>query len=213
MIEIGEKINMLTYTGESYIKNRKRVGLFKCDCGKEKYIRMDGVERKTTKSCGCMRRNPYGLSSRDWELLFGVYNNMLKRCYNKKSDRYNAYGAKGIRVCNEWNGNFRVFADFAVKDGWNPNLSIERVNVNGNYEPSNCTFITMKEQARNKTTCVYITLNGLTKCIAEWCENMKILNAKAVYARYYRGIREPCMLLYDGDLRDLRSGVYAICKK
>jgi len=205
MLEIGEKRNMLTYLGDSKIVNKRRLGLFKCDCGKKKYIRIDGVEAETTKSCGCMRKNPYGISSCEWELLYGVYSNMIKRCYNQHSDRYYSYGARGIKVCDEWNGNFREFADFAVKNGWNKNLSIERKDVNQNYEPSNCTFITMKEQARNKTNCVFITINGVKKCVAEWCENFKIINAKVVYARYKRGIREPEVLLYDGDLRELRS--------
>jgi hypothetical protein len=205
MLEVGEKKNMLTYLGERETVNRKTYGLFRCDCGKEKYIRMDGVESEHTKSCGCMRRNPYGMHANDWELLFGVYNNMMKRCYNENADRFCSYGGRGITVCDEWNGNFKTFANFAVKNGWNKNLSIERKDVNGNYEPSNVTFITMAEQARNRTSCVYVTLNGTKKCVAEWCENTTKLNAKTVYARFKRGIREPTTLLYDGDLRELRS--------
>lgn len=205
MLEINEKRNMLTYLGETKVINGRTKGLFRCDCGNEKLIRIEAFKSGKTKSCGCIGKNPYGINSYEWEKLFGVYNNMMKRCYNKSSDRYYCYGGRGIMVCDEWRGNFRVFADFAVKRGWKSNLSIDRKDVNGNYEPSNCTFITMKEQARNKTSCVNITKDGITKCVAEWCESLKIVNAKTVYARFARGIREPTMLLYDGDLRELRS--------
>ena len=82
-------------------------------------------------------------------------------------------------------------------------LSIERKDLDENYCPENCTFITMKEQARNKTSNVRIVFNDKDKCVAEWCELLG-LDAKTVYARFARGIREPTILLYAGDLRELR---------
>ena len=91
-----------------------------------------------------------------------------------------------------------------MENGWNPNLSIDRIDVNGNYEPNNCSFKTKSEQARNKTNNVVITHNGETKCVAEWAEKTGI-DAKVIYARLYRGKTDPEEILYPGSLRDLRK--------
>lgn len=209
MLEIGEKRNMLTYLGGEYTKNSQKIGSFLCDCGTKKDIRIISVEKEITKSCGCMTKNKYGVDSKTWERLYGVYSNMKKRCYDINNNRYYAYGAKGVIICNEWLNSFHAFADYALKNGWSVNLSIERIDVNGNYEPSNCAFITMKEQARNKTSCVYLTKDGVTKCVEEWCENMTKLTAKSARKRIYRGITDVDIILYDGDLRDLKSNYIA----
>ena len=132
---------------------------------------------------------------------------MCKRCYNKSNDRYYAYGAKGIMVCDEWRNDFHSFAKFAIDNGWNPKLSIERIDVHKGYEPDNCTFITMKQQARNKTSNIKINYRDEEKCIAEWCEILG-LNDKRTYRRYKLGIRNPEILFYPGDLRGQRGGVW-----
>lgn len=129
---------------------------------------------------------------------------MIRRCYNKESERYYTYGARGITVCGEWKNNFRAFAKWAVENGWKPTLSIERKDHDGNYCPENCAFITMAEQARNKTNNVLIEYNGEERCVVEWCE---ILNLKpqTVYKRIYDGHTDPNVILYQGDLRELRK--------
>ena len=200
------KYGRLKYLNESKIEKGRRKGKFRCDCGNTKYIRIDAVDGGLVRSCGCLyaeRRNPFGLDSVTYEKLFGVWSNMMKRCYNQKSERYYAYGLRGIALCDEWGSNFRTFAEWAVDNGWNPSLSIERLDLNGNYEPNNCTFVTMREQARNKTSNIRVIHNGQDKCIAEWCEILG-LNDKRIYARYERGIRSPSTLFYPGDLRSLR---------
>lgn len=151
-----------------------------------------------------MRKNSLGLSSQDYEKLYNVWKNMKSRCYDKKSERYYTYGKRGIRVCQEWRNNFRLFAKWAVENGWNTGLSIERKDHNGNYYPENCTFITMAEQARNKTSNVLVSFNGETKCVVEWAEEIG-LDPKTIYARIYRGEKDPNIILYKGDLRELRK--------
>ena len=150
------------------------------------------------------KKNELGLSSCDYEKLYSVWKNMKERCYKKDSDRYYTYGARGIRVCDEWIDKFRLFAKWAVANGWRRDLSIERVNLNGNYCPENCTFITMAEQARNRTSNVLITYNEETHCVVEWCEILGLKNPKTVYRRIYAGYTDPEIILYNGDLRDLR---------
>ena len=206
-LKIGSEFNRLKYTGESNFIGRRRYGIFTCKCGNTKEIRIDQVIRGSTKSCGCVyeeRKNQVGLSSHDYEKLFNVWRNMKNRCYDEKSDRFYAYGARGISVFGEWKDNFRIFAKWAVKNGWNPSLSIERKDLDIGYFPSNCTFITMDEQARNKTSNVRIIVGGIDKCIAEWCRIIG-LSDKLVYARYKRGMRDPSILLYDGDLRSMKG--------
>ena len=151
----------------------------------------------------CLGKNVLGLTSVDYEKLYNVWKNMKQRCYDKKSERYYTYGARGIGVCDEWIDNFKAFAKWAYENGWNPQLSIERRNLNESYSPDNCMFITMKEQARNKTSNVRIIINGVDKCLAEWCEIYGV-PYKRVHRRYsFYGIREPSDLFYDGDLRSL----------
>jgi hypothetical protein len=147
-----------------------------------------------------MNKNKLGLSSHDNEHLYNVWSNMIKRCYNEKSERYYTYGARGITVCDEWKNDFYAFAKWAINNGWNPSLSIERNDFNIGYQPDNCSFITMDEQARNKTSNIKITFNGIERCIAEWCRVLNLPD-KTIYMRYERGIREPNRLFYSGDLR------------
>lgn len=100
--------------------------------------------------------------------------------------------------------DFHLFADWALKNGWTPFLSIERKNLDQGYSPDNCEFITMKQQARNKASNIRVVYRGEDKCIAEWCEILG-LNDKRTYRRYQLGIREPEVLFYPGDLRGMRG--------
>lgn len=205
-MEKGDKFGRLTFTGIEFRYNKRLYGLFVCECGTAKLIRMDGVAYGGVKSCGCLYRerlNTVGLDSRTYELLYNVWSNMIKRCYDEKSDRFYAYGARGVCVCDEWKNNFRAFAMWAVCNGWNTGLSIERKDVTKDYEPSNCTFITMKEQARNKTNNVVVEYNGQKKCLAEWCE-LLALPYKTIWMRLRRNPNMDIKLLfYDKDLRSV----------
>lgn len=171
-------------------------------CGNVKYVRQDSIKKR--KTCGCFWNNPYGLERETYEKLYDVWNNMIKRCYNPKSDRYYTYGAKGIRVCEEWKNDFHEYARWALKNGWNKGLSIERKDYNKNYCPENCKFITMKEQARNKRTNVVVEHKGEKRCVAEWCEILG-LEDKTIYRRIALGHTDPEIILYKGDLRSLKG--------
>lgn len=93
---------------------------------------------------------------------------MIERCENPNCKAYKNYGARGIQVCDEWKNNFVSFYNWAMSNGYRDDLTIERINVNGNYCPENCTFIPLSEQAKNKTNNVWITYNGETHYLAEW---------------------------------------------
>jgi hypothetical protein len=199
---LNQRFGKVIVKEENVLVGRRKYVKVICDCGNEKLIRAENI--KSVKSCGCLKRNPFGLNSHDYEILYNVWRNMIRRCYDKTSDRYYTYGARGIKVCDEWKNNFHCFAKFAVDNGWKVGLSIERKNLNENYCPSNCTFITMKEQTRNKTSNVMITHNGKTKCVVEWCEALGV-NPKTVYRRIQLGHTDFDVIFYNGDIRELRK--------
>lgn len=127
--------------------------LTKCDCGNEKIVKSDYLNNGNTKSCGCLqkenlkyRRITHGESKTP---LYSVWSGMKDRCSNKKSASYKWYGERGIKVCEEWY-NYIPFRDWALSNGYKQGLCIDRIDPNGNYEPSNCQFITQKISADNK---------------------------------------------------------------
>jgi hypothetical protein len=92
---------------------------------------------------------------------------MKKRCYNKKVDKYKNYGARGITVCDEWLNSFEVFCDWCLNNGWQEQLQIDRIDVNGNYCPSNCRMITKVENGFNKTNTFYVEFDGIKIGLSE----------------------------------------------
>lgn len=145
--------------------NGKRVVRYKClcDCGNEKVVRKLHLTNGKTISCGCYHREKLGDGRRKHGLahkdrLYKVWLNMKNRCYNKNNNHYKNYGERGITVCDEWKDDFQAFYDWCKSHGYEEeiresgrnNLTIDRIDVDGNYEPSNCRFITNKENCLNK---------------------------------------------------------------
>ena len=102
--------------------------------------------------------------------LYNIWSDMKRRCYNPKNKRYNRYGGRGISVCDEWKDDFQAFYDWAIYNDYAEDLTIDRIDVNGNYEPNNCRWITWKEQQRNTSRNRFITVNGVTRTMTEWAE-------------------------------------------
>lgn len=108
------------------------------------------------------------------------------RCYNKNSKRYKDYGGRGVAVCSEWKNDFQAFYNWSMNNGYKKGLQIDRIDNNGNYEPDNCRFATAKENANNRRSNRYITVNNITHTLSEWC-NILNLKYKKVTTRLYRG--------------------------
>ena len=108
-----------------------------------------------------------------------IYLAMKNRCYCKTSDRYSYYGGRGIKICDEWLADFMNFYNWAMANGYREDLTIDRINVNGNYEPNNCRWIKQIEQNRNKRN--NILYKG--KCLAEWIRALKITNQRLFYSK------------------------------
>ena len=99
---------------------------------------------------------------------------MRERCYDPKSKPFHDYGGRGISVCEEWRHDFAAFREWAIENGYEEGLSIDRIDVNGNYCPENCRWITLEEQQRNKRNVKPITWNGETHLLPEWADILGI---------------------------------------
>lgn len=106
--------------------------------------------------------------------IYDAYYTMITRCYNPKNKDYKNYGARGIKICPSWLKDKQVFFKWALKNGWNKGLSIDRINNNGPYSPKNCRWTDMKTQNRNRRNNHMITYNGKNQCVAELAEELGI---------------------------------------
>lgn len=164
----GKKFGKLT----AVKKIDSRYWLFRCDCGKEKKIKKTNVVCGITKSCGCLWYKEVALGNRKHGMsktrLYECWRDMRNRCYLKTRYDYKRYGGRGIVVCDEWKNKFESFYDWAINNGYKDNLTLDRIDVNGNYCPKNCRWSTKKEQATNRRTTVMIEYNGETHSKKDW---------------------------------------------
>jgi len=119
--------------------------------------------------------------------LYNKWTDMKTRCYNPKSQRYKNYGGRGITICGEWLNDFHKFYDWAMRNGWSDSLTIDRIDVNAGYSPSNCRIIGMSDQARNKTNSLLIEYHGQRVLFAELCnkKGMSERKMKTIYERIH----------------------------
>ena len=182
---IGKKFNMLEVIGvEKVDYSRSLYFLCKCDCGKETHIRYDCVLKRNQISCGCIEnvRKYIDYDGKEKSLhnmkLYPVWKTMNQRCYNPKNNKYRRYGERGIKVCEQWKENnifgFENFNSWALENGYKEGLSIDRIDNNGNYEPSNCRWIDNKTQCRNKNNNIVVEYKGEKHCLKEWCEILNL---------------------------------------
>lgn len=106
--------------------------------------------------------------------LCRIWIQMKNRCNNPKTKRYKDYGGRGITICGEWQNNFQKFYDWSMSNGYTDDLTIDRIDNDGNYEPCNCRWATVKEQNRNSRKCNMIFYKGETHCLKEWGEILNI---------------------------------------
>lgn len=172
-----EKYGLLTPIEYSHSKIKKsdQYWLFKCDCGKEKISRLYDVIKGKINSCGCLHKKQLAERniSNTKHGYFGTptyesWAGMIERCCNSNSPNYKSYGARGIFVCNKWRNSFEEF----LRDmGERPQgCSIDRINVNGNYEAENCRWATAKIQANNRTCNRKIIFNNQNLNLSEWSD-------------------------------------------
>ena len=176
---------------EIYInQSGRRIRMFEClcDCGNTCTVGGWDLTKgsRSTKSCGCLHKETikkqfttHGMSKTN---SYAIWAYMKDRCSNHKTPNYKNYGGRGIHVCKRWGKFENFYADMGERPG---RMTIERIDNNENYSPSNCRWATRKEQARNTRTNHRISYKGKTKCIAEWAEDLG-LNYKALWSRIQR---------------------------
>ena len=169
---VGRKYGVLTDMSEIELRNKNGHILYnvKCDCGKEKQVLGASLRSGASKSCNKCKTltGSHGMwKSRE----FSIWGSMKDRCYNPNNLRYKNYGGRGIKVCDRWKNSFK---NFYLDMGDSVGLSIDRINVNGDYESSNCRWATSKTQARNRTNNKVYTYLEETLCMSEWCEKLNI---------------------------------------
>lgn len=174
VVHIGERYGRLTieeYTGTN--KWHSRLYRCRCDCGNESIVVGTDLKRGKTKSCGCYQRDRsrecntiHGLEKHP---LYKVWATMKDRCENPKNPKYRLYGKRGVKVCDAWH-DFKTFYDWAMENGYERGLTLDRIDVNGDYEPNNCRWATIKEQNNNKRDTIYLLAYGQMRTISEWSE-------------------------------------------
>lgn len=200
----GEKYGRLTVMykkGVHRFPNGKTTTIWhcKCECGKEKDVYAQNLG-KSVKSCGCLgdENRHKGIHNSSNTRLFRIWGNMKSRCYNPNRDAYKNYGGRGIKICDEWLGEngFVNFSKWALCNGYSDNLSIDRIDNNGNYTPQNCKWSTRKEQACNRRTNLRFLYNGRMYSLTELCEisNIPIDTLRARLKQYQYSVEDAISL-------------------
>lgn len=182
---IGKKNNYLTVIGITRLPNKHRAFICECDCGNTTTIEPTFWEQGVIKSCGCMHnellRESSTIHGNSGDRLYKVWAGMKSRCLNPKNPNYRNYGGRGISICPEWVSDFEKFKEWALGTGYNYDASrgectIDRIDVNGNYEPENCRWVTVQVQNKNKRPASEwkmrdlkkISIDGVEKPLVEW---------------------------------------------
>ena len=196
---IGTKIGKLKIIGVSHNPNSGLTfAQCKCDCGNVVDVLPYQLFRNDRKSCGCLKRNNKMLANNDstssgnyqdgqaMHPLYGLWKMMLSRCEDPKANHYDRYGGRGIKVCDEWH-DFWEFAKWSNSVGGRPEgYTLDRIDNDGNYEPSNCRWANWKTQTSNKSSNRFIVYNGKSQTIQQWSLELGI-NRQTLTNRINRG--------------------------
>ena len=186
----GRRFGKLVVLGRDYSREYHRP-FWKCicDCGNETIVKGSSLVCGSTKSCGCLKHQVIhgdavgGHRSR----LNSIYHSMISRCYIASTHSYKNYGGRGIEVCSEWRNNYQEFKRWALSNGYADDLSLDRIDVNDDYNPNNCRWVTWEEQCNNKRHHILIPFNGKTQTAAQWSRELK-MPYQTIVERYKRGI-------------------------
>jgi hypothetical protein len=184
-IKPGDRFSRWTILKEVNYQQGTRRFLCCCECGTERIVRLTHLIQGVSKSCGCYRKDEYTTHGATNTRIYTTWADMKQRCSNPKCTSYKRYGGRGIKFCSEWM-NFQTFYEWAINNGYKDDLTIERKDVNGDYCPENCEWVSLSEQAQNRRDCCYITYKGETKNITQWSKCVGISRG-CLYHRLHNG--------------------------
>jgi hypothetical protein len=175
----GKVFGRLTVVRFHKRENNRSFWLCKCSCGQEVSVWQGNLMKGKTQSCGCLKREAtvkrnttHGLCHEN-DRLYDIWCHMKSRCYTKTDSAYKLYGGRGITIFQDWL-SYPVFYTWANSHGYQDDLTIERIDVNGNYEPDNCCWISIEDQAKNRRTTRFLTIDGETKYLTEWAKQVEL---------------------------------------
>ena len=170
----GQRFGYLTAIRRNGTQNGHVTWECTCDCGNTTVVPGIALTSGSIKSCGCMTgkliaeaKKTHGMS---YHRLYGIWSDMKRRCNNPAREKYDRYGGRGIRVCEEWDTNFSAFANWAYTNGYQDTLSIDRIDNDGDYCPENCRWATMDIQSNNKSVNHRLEYNGEIHTLKEWSD-------------------------------------------
>lgn len=175
----GQIFGLLSVQSFAFTKKQRAYWNCLCDCGKSCIVVSKSLLNGDTRSCGCLCGERHGkVQTREYVIWCG----MKDRCYRENNQKYHRYGGRGITVCDRWLNSFQNF----IEDMCLPPTSkhtIDRIDNDSGYYKDNCRWALQKQQANNRNTCVYVTINGKTKTVTEWCEYLNIVTPKRALTR------------------------------
>lgn len=184
----GQKFGILTVIKRAENRGKHTEWVCRCACGNFTIQRTDHLKRGAVVSCGCVgekhRREANTTHCMSKTRLYRIWAGMKDRCYNSKNIKYKDYGGRGIAVCSEWFRDFQAFYDWSMQNGYQPDLTIDRTDVNGNYEPSNCRWATYAEQSNNTRRNVVVSYNGCEYTLKDFCGRFN-LDYNKTYSRIH----------------------------
>lgn len=198
---IGKRFGRLTVIQHLEMKEREtpeKAWRCKCDCGNEKDVTTSNLVGGAVVSCGCYLSETSAIRAKEQftkhgmrhTRLYNIWTSMKERCYLKTYEEYKNYGGRGITVCDEWLHDFQSFYDWSMANGYRNDLTIDRIDVNGNYEPSNCRWADWETQHYNKRNTIRINVNGELKTLKEISREYGISQKTLMsrYGRYKKGL-------------------------
>ncbi|ALA13465.1 HNH endonuclease [Bacillus phage AvesoBmore] len=193
---IGRTISRL-HIERIVVTNKRKYFECLCECGKNTTARCDSVLSGKIQSCGCLRdettKEVHTKHGDSHERLYIIYKNIKARCYNKNHDSYIRYGAKGIFMCDDWKNSYNVFKEWSESNGYADSLSIDRVDNNKGYAPTNCRWVDMYTQANNTSKNIRIYYDGREDTLPNWCRELDY-DYHRLRRLYQKGVTDPIKL-------------------
>lgn len=162
-----------------------------CDCGNEIVVRADSLMSGEKLSCGCNAPKKWSKQAREKHGMTGTelykrWAAIKQRCLDSEKPDYGRYGGAGVTICDEWKDSFVSFMNWALANGYEEELSIDRIDNEKGYCPENCRWIRLEKQSANRKSNIYITYNGETKTLTDWCKyfNVNYDRTKARIQKY-----------------------------